>query len=151
MSHPTRLGKHPVTGVLGKGAMGIVYKGFDPDIRREVALKTMRAGSAVDAEGDVSPLDRLRNEARAGGRLQHPGIVGVYNFGHDAGVDFIAMEYVRGHPLSRYLAEVSAGTLITDDDDVLSVIGQLLEALHHAHEQGVWHRDIKPSNLILTP
>ena len=150
-AHPARLGKYQVTGVLGKGAMGIVYKGFDPDIGREVALKTLRSGSAIDAEGDVPAADRFRNEARAGGRLQHPGIVGVYDFGHDAGVDFIAMEYVRGHTLSRYLAEVSAGTLIIDDDDVLSVMGQLLEALHHAHELGVWHRDIKPSNLILTP
>ena len=150
-NYPERLGKYRVTGVLGQGAMGIVYKGHDPDIRRDVALKTMRSSLGGEAEPGVSPADRFRNEARAAGRLHHPGIVGVYDYGHDAGVDFIAMEYVRGHTLSRYLVQVSAGQLAIADDDVLSIAGQLLEALHHAHEQGVWHRDIKPSNLILTP
>lgn len=150
-NHPERLGKYRVTGVLGQGAMGIVYKGHDPDIRRDVALKTMRSSLGGEAEPGVSPADRFRNEARAAGRLHHPGIVGVYDFGHDAGVDFIAMEYVRGHTLSRYLVQVSTSQMAIDDDDVLSIAGQLLEALHHAHEQGVWHRDIKPSNLILTP
>jgi serine/threonine-protein kinase len=152
MASPTieRLGKYRVTQVLGEGAMGVVYKGFDPDIHRDVALKTMRA-NMVEPESGLSFAERFRNEARAAGRLQHPGIVGVYDFGHDAGVDFIAMEYVPGHTLSRYLLQVSSGKLSMSDDDVLSIIGQLLEALHHAHEQGVWHRDIKPSNLIMTP
>jgi len=145
-----RLGKYRVTEVLGEGAMGIVYRAFDPDIRRQVALKTMRALGDGDGVSGVSPADRFRNEARAAGRLQHPGIVAVYDFGRDAGVDFIAMEYVRGHTLSRYLAQAAAGQLDIDDNDVQSIIGQLLDALHHAHEQGVWHRDVKPSNLIIT-
>ena len=145
-----RLGKYRVTEVLGEGAMGIVYRAFDPDIRRQVAIKTMRALGDGDGVSGVSPTDRFRNEARAAGRLQHPGIVAVYDFGRDAGVDFIAMEYVRGHTLSRYLAQAAAGQLDIDDNDVQSIIGQLLDALHHAHEQGVWHRDVKPSNLIIT-
>jgi predicted Ser/Thr protein kinase len=145
-----RLGKYRITEVLGEGAMGIVYRAFDPDIRRQVALKTMRALSDGDGVSGVSPAERFRNEARAAGRLQHPGIVAVYDFGRDAGVDFIAMEYVRGHTLSRYLAQAAAGQLDIDDNDVQSIIGQLLDALHHAHEQGVWHRDVKPSNLIIT-
>jgi serine/threonine-protein kinase len=81
MAHPERLGKYRVTGVLGEGAMGIVYKGFDPDIRREVAIKTMRVAADADAGQGVSYADRFRNEAQAAGRLQHPGIVAVYDFG----------------------------------------------------------------------
>ena len=86
MTNPERLGKYRITGVLGEGAMGIVYKGFDPDIRREVAIKTMRAAADSDAGPGVSHADRFRNEAHAAGRLQHPGIVAVYDFGRDAGV-----------------------------------------------------------------
>jgi serine/threonine-protein kinase len=153
MNQPERLGKYRITGVLGEGAMGIVYKGYDPDIQRDVAIKTLR-GAAADPEAGarpgVSAADRFRNEAQAAGRLQHPGIVAVYDYGHDSGLAYIAMEYVRGHTLSRYLQQAAAGGLAISDDDVLSVLGQLLEALHHAHEAGVWHRDVKPSNLIMT-
>ena len=85
--------------------MGIVYKGFDPDIKREVAIKTMRVAADADAGQGVSYADRFRNEAQAAGRLQHPGIVAVYDFGRDAGVDYIAMEYVRGNTLSRYISQ----------------------------------------------
>lgn len=151
MAHPDKLGKYRVTGVLGEGAMGIVYKGFDPDIQREVAIKTMRVAADADAGQGVSYADRFRNEAQAAGRLQHPGIVAVYDFGRDAGVDYIAMEYVRGNTLSRYITQSISEQLDINDDDVASIIGQLLEALDHAHAQGVWHRDIKPSNLIITP
>jgi serine/threonine protein kinase len=110
MAHPERLGKYRVTGVLGEGAMGIVYKGFDPDIRREVAIKTMRVAADADAGQGVSYADRFRNEAQAAGRLQHPGIVAVYDFGRDAGVDYIAMEYVRGNTLSRTSPRPSASS-----------------------------------------
>ncbi|OYV01700.1 MAG: serine/threonine protein kinase [Burkholderiales bacterium PBB5] len=147
---PERLGKYRLTEVLGEGAMGIVYKGFDPDIQREVAIKTLRGAGDEPAGHGVSHADRFRNEAQAAGRLQHPGIVAVYDYGRHGDLAFIAMEYVRGHTLSRYLQQAAAGVLSIGDDDLLSIVGQLLEALHHAHEQGVWHRDVKPSNLIMT-
>ncbi|MEN9629494.1 MAG: hypothetical protein RJA10_2721, partial [Pseudomonadota bacterium] len=89
---------------------------------------------------------RFRNEAQAAGRLLHPGIVGVYDFGDDGRVSYIAMEYVEGHTLSHYLAQ----RVRFSEADIASVAWQLLDALAHAHEHGVWHRDIKPSNVIMT-
>jgi serine/threonine-protein kinase len=147
--HPERLGKYQITGVLGEGAMGVVYRGFDPDIRRIVALKTIRQqlGEGADAAQTAA---RFRNEAQAAGRLLHPGIVGVYDFGETdtrAGrVAYIAMEFVEGHTLSQYLQQ----KVRFSEADVASLATQLLDALAHAHDNGVWHRDIKPSNVIMT-
>lgn len=146
MNHPERLGKYQITEVLGQGAMGVVYKGYDPDIRRVVALKTIRRQFDDGSESGATIAARFRNEAQAAGRLLHPGIVGVYDFGEDQSVAFIAMEYVEGNTLAHYLTSKIRFT----DEDILSLIGQLLEALQHAHERGVWHRDIKPANLIVT-
>jgi eukaryotic-like serine/threonine-protein kinase len=146
VSHPERLGKYRITGVLGEGAMGVVYRGFDPDIRRLVALKTIRRQLGEGGNAAESAA-RFRNEAQAAGRLQHPGIVGVHDFGDDGRIAYIAMEYVEGRTLSYYLANRQR----FDPTDIASLIGQLLDALQHAHEHGVWHRDIKPSNVMITP
>jgi len=144
MAAPAQLGKYAISEVLGKGAMGVVYKGFDPHIRRVVALKTIRK-DLVDEEQAATLLARFRNEAQAAGRLSHPGIVGVYEWGEADDVVFLAMEYVEGHSLREYFVR---GTRF-DDRDAVSVMVQLLDALQYAHEQGVWHRDIKPANLIV--
>lgn len=146
MSHPEKLGKYRITGVLGEGAMGVVYRGFDPDIRRVVALKTIRRQGGDAAEAAQQSAARFRNEAQAAGRLLHPGIVGVYDFGDDGRVAYIAMEYVEGHTLSAYLSR----RVKFSDADIASLATQLLDALGHAHEHGVWHRDVKPSNVIMT-
>jgi eukaryotic-like serine/threonine-protein kinase len=144
--HPERLGKYRITGVLGEGAMGVVYRGFDPDIRRLVALKTIRRHLG-EGSNAAETAARFRNEAQAAGRLLHPGIVGVYDFGDDGRIAYIAMEFVEGRTLAHYLANRQKFS----DSDIASLIGQLLDALQHAHEHGVWHRDIKPSNVIITP
>ncbi|MDO9072288.1 MAG: serine/threonine-protein kinase [Rubrivivax sp.] len=150
MAHPEKLGKYRITGVLGEGAMGVVYRGFDPDIRRVVALKTIRRQGGDAADAAQQSAARFRNEAQAAGRLMHPGIVGVYDFGEagDASgrVAYIAMEYVEGHTLSAYLSR----RVKFSDADIASMAAQLLDALGHAHEHGVWHRDVKPSNVIMT-
>jgi len=146
VNHPERLGKYQITGVLGEGAMGVVYRGFDPDIRRVVALKTIRHQPGNSAEATAHAAARFRNEAQAAGRLMHPGIVGVYDFGDDGRVAYIAMEFVEGHTLSAYLNKKIAFPAA----DIASIASQLCEALSHAHEHGVWHRDIKPSNVIMT-
>lgn len=141
---PAKLGDYEITEVIGKGAMGVVYKGFDPHIRRVVALKTIRK-DLVDDDQEATLLARFRNEAQAAGKLSHPGIVGVYEWGEAEEVAFLAMEYVEGNSLREYFVR---GTRF-EARDAVSVMVQLLEALQHAHEQGVWHRDVKPANIII--
>jgi eukaryotic-like serine/threonine-protein kinase len=144
VQHPEQLGKYRITEVLGEGAMGVVYKGFDPDIKRTVAIKTIRRQFGVAGEG-VSAAERFRNEAVAAGRLTHPGIVAVYDFGEHGDVAYIAMEFVEGRTLAHYLSSRVRFT----DEDIPGVISQVLDALEHAHDAGVWHRDIKPANIIM--
>jgi serine/threonine protein kinase len=146
MTHPTQLGKYRITEVLGEGAMGVVYKGFDPDIQRTVALKTIRTQLDAADDSPGAPASRFRNEAQAAGRLAHPGIVAVYDFGRDQHVAYIAMEFVEGRSLASYLTAKVRFT----DTDIVGIMSQLLEALGHAHDKGVWHRDIKPANIIMT-
>jgi serine/threonine protein kinase len=155
---PERLGKYPITGVIGRGAMGIVFKGFDPVIKRPVAIKTIRkelledddVGSIVasGASGQVASdtmSSRFQREAQAAGALNHPGIVSVYEYGEDASYAFIAMELVEGNNLRDYIAN---GTSF-DEQDTVSIMSQLLDALHYAHNATVWHRDIKPANIMV--
>ena len=148
---PERLGKYRVTGVLGEGAMGVVYKGFDPGIERTVALKTMRRQlHDDDARGDSGWAERFRNEAQAAGRLMHPGIVAVYDYGEastsEGELAYIAMEFVEGESLEQRLA----GPASFAPGEAAGLVSQLLDALGHAHALGVWHRDIKPANLLVT-
>jgi serine/threonine-protein kinase len=144
MSTLERLGKYAVTEVLGKGAMGVVYKAFDPNIRRAVAIKTIRK-ELIDDDRAHTMLARFKNEAQAAGRLSHPGIVGVYDYGEEGELAYIAMEYVEGNSLREYFNRNTR----FEDRDVVSIMAQLLEALAYAHEQGVYHRDIKPANIII--
>lgn len=125
--------------------MGVVYKSFDPVIRRSVALKTIRKELLSDEEEAAAFGARFRNEAQAAGRLLHPGIVAVYEYGEDAQFAFIAMEYVEGSSLRQYFER----KVRFEERDLVSIMVQLLEALQYAHDQGVWHRDIKPANIII--
>jgi serine/threonine-protein kinase len=144
MSTLERLGKYAVTEVLGKGAMGVVYKAFDPNIRRTVAIKTIRK-ELIDDDRAHTMLARFKNEAQAAGRLSHPGIVAVYDYGEEGDLAYIAMEYVEGNSLREYFNRNTR----FEDRDVVSIMAQLLDALAYAHEQGVYHRDIKPANIII--
>jgi eukaryotic-like serine/threonine-protein kinase len=141
-----RLGKYEIVGVLGEGAMGIVYNAIDPHINRRVAVKAIRAPLLGEAAQDLSAALRFRTEAQAAGRLSHPNIVSIYEYGEVGDDRYIAMEYVSGVSLQELIAHGRRLPL----DDVTSVMLQLLDALECAHEQGVWHRDIKPANLLIT-
>ncbi len=144
MEMPSHLGKYQVTAQLGRGAMGVVYKGYDPFIQRTVALKTIRRD--LHGHVDQALTERFKHEAQAAGRLFHPGIVTLFDYGEVEDLAFIAMEYVEGHDLAEYFARGTPFAL----KDTVSLMVQLLEALGHAHSKGVVHRDVKPSNIILT-
>ncbi|MGY2231202.1 serine/threonine protein kinase [Pseudomonas tolaasii] len=140
-----QLGKYRIDSVLGKGAMGTVYKAFDPNIARTVALKTIRKELFGDSQ-HAELVSRFKNEAQAAGRLMHANIVGVYDYGEDEGSAYIAMEFVEGTPLNTLLAAQTPRDL----SHSLGWMRQLLSALEYAHSKGVVHRDIKPANLLIT-
>jgi len=142
---PASIGKYQILGQLGKGTMGVVYRSFDPGIRGQVALKTIRKELLNDEEEAAAFGARFRNEAQAAGRLVHPGIVAVYEYGEDAQFAFIAMEYVEGSSLRQYFER----QVRFEERDLVSIMVQLLDALQYAHDQGVWHRDIKPANIFI--
>ncbi len=145
MNVPERLGKYPITGVLGKGAMGTVYRGYDPVIKRPVAIKTIRKELIEEDEKAESMAGRFRKEAQAAGALNHPGIVAIYEYGEDDRYAYIAMECVEGNSLRDFLARAAT----FDERDTVSIMSQLLDALHYAHGHSIWHRDIKPANIII--
>ncbi len=140
-----QLGKYRIDSILGKGAMGVVYKAFDPFIERVVALKTIRKELFSDSQ-QADLISRFKNEAQAAGRLNHPNIVMVYDYGEDAESAYIAMEFVEGTPLNTLMMPDKPTAL----PRVTAWMGDLLLALDYAHSRGVVHRDIKPANLLIT-
>ena len=144
MSDPQKLGKYEIRRQLGRGAMGIVYEGYDPFIQRTVALKTIRK-ELLDQERAQEMLARFQREAQAGGRLSHPNIVAIYDYGEDQDTAYIAMEFIEGKELKELFSENARFTL----PNVVDVMAQLLSALNYSHQHGVVHRDIKPANIIV--
>jgi len=144
MTSPAKLGKYSIRRELGKGAMGVVYEGFDPAIERVVALKTVRADQ-LGGEDAPEILTRFRREAQAAGRLTHPNVVAVYELGEDAGTTFIAMEFVKGRSLKEYLEQHTRFTT----PQLARIMTELLAALDYSHRNGVVHRDIKPANVMI--
>jgi serine/threonine-protein kinase len=146
MPAPEKIGKYKIVRPLGRGGMGMVYEGFDPAIERRVAIKTILSEHLAAADmGDA--VARFRREAQAGGRLQHPNIIGVYEYGDEGGVAYIVMEYCDGEELKTFFRDGRRFELI----DVFEIMKQLLAALEYSHKEGVVHRDIKPANLMIQP
>lgn len=139
---PERIGKYEILSVLGQGGMGVVYKARDPLIDRIVAVKTI---GSIDNDDDQL-VQRLQMEARSAGRLHHPNIVTIFDFGREGETWYLAMEYVEGANLARIVQKRDALSLFTRIDIVI----KLADALAYAHGLGVVHRDIKPSNICLT-
>jgi serine/threonine-protein kinase len=144
MNTPATIGKYQVQDVLGQGGMGVVYRAFDPAIERTVAIKTI-VKSSLDPADLQYVLTRFRHEARAVGRLTHPRIAAIYDYGEDEDLAWIVMELVNGKSLFQHLQSEARFGL----KEVGELVRQLLDGLGYAHEQGVVHRDIKPSNILV--
>ena len=141
----SRLGKYELRGTLGRGAMGTVYEGWDPIIDRKVAIKTVRLPDAADEEAQEE-LARFKREAQAAGRLNHPNIVGVFDYGETPEIAYIVMEFIDGTSLKSVMDKQERFPI----PEVLRVMEQLLSGLQFSHDRGVVHRDIKPANIMLT-
>ena len=127
---------------LGRGGMGVVYRGVDTRLGRPVAIKVLPA----EATADIDRHRRFVREAQSASALNHPNIVTIYEIGEDAGTTFIAMELVEGTPLDRVIA---AGQLPVATS--LDYAAQVAGALEVAHARALVHRDIKPANIVITP
>ena len=144
MAEIDSIGKYEIRREIGRGAMGVVYEGYDPSIKRVVALKTIRADQLTGGD-PAAVIARFRREAQAAGRLNHPNIVSIYDFGEDGGIWYIAMEFVQGRELKECF-ETNERFKIAD---IVRIMSQILNALDYSHRQGVIHRDIKPANIFL--
>jgi eukaryotic-like serine/threonine-protein kinase len=140
-----KLGKYEISGILGKGAMGTVYDARDPVIDRRVAIKTLTLPDASDTEAQ-DELARFKREAQAAGRLTHPNIVGVFDYGETPKLAYIVMEFVDGPSLKSLLDKNERFPTA----ETVRIMEALLAGLQFSHERGVVHRDIKPANVMLT-
>ncbi len=142
MSETTQLGRYKILGELGRGAMGVVYRAEDPVLDRQLAIKTvfMPADDADRKEYEA----RFTQEARAAGKLGHPGIVTIYDVGHEGGMVYMAMELLEGVDLGTQAAERRFSVT-----EAVGIVERVADALSFAHDRGVVHRDIKPPNIML--
>lgn len=138
------LGRYRLQRLLGRGAMGAVYLGEDPQIGRQVAVKVLPLTAEFEGKALQEARSRLRREAEAAGRLQHPNIITVFDVGEEHDLAYIAMDYAEGRNLEAF---TESGNLLPVRD-ALAICASVAEALDYAHGQRVVHRDIKPSNIV---
>ena len=137
-------GRYQVEGVLGKGAMGIVFQGVDPKINRHVAIKTLQLSIDEFDDGFKETKERFFREAETAGNLSHANIVTIYDVGEEGELGYIAMDLLTGAPLSNFLKPAS----LLPAPLIYQLMIQITDALDYAHKQNVVHRDIKPANII---
>ena len=142
---PSVIGRYQVQESIGYGAMGAVYKAFDPLIKRTLAIKTIRLDIPRQSPQYKSFIERFYHEARISGTLSHPNIVTLFDIGEEGGLPYLAMEYVEGETIASILER----GLRFKPEKVIGLVSQVASAVDYAHTKGVIHRDIKPSNLIL--
>jgi len=142
---PQTIGRYQVLNSIGYGAMGAVYKAFDPLIKRTLAIKTIRLDIPRGSPQYRSFIDRFYHEARISGTLSHPNIVTLFDIGEEGGLPYLAMEFVEGETISSILERGER----FPPEKVIALVSQIASAVDYAHSKGVIHRDIKPSNLIL--
>lgn len=141
------LGRYRIERALGRGSMGTVYLGHDPQIGRAIAIKTMALSREFEGSELTEARARFFREAEMAGRLQHRDIVTIFDAGEEQGLAFITMEYVTGQDLLRHTLP---GELLPVPQ-VLRTLARVAQALAYAHTQGVVHRDVKPANVMIDP
>jgi serine/threonine protein kinase len=138
----TRFGAYEVSGSLGSGGMGEVYRARDTNLKRDVALKTLPPAVANDADR----LARFQREAEVLASLNHPNIAHIYGLERSEGNTALAMELIEGPTLEDRISE---GRIPVEE--ALRIANQIADALEAAHERGIVHRDLKPANIKLRP
>ncbi|HEV8253109.1 MAG TPA: serine/threonine-protein kinase, partial [Vicinamibacteria bacterium] len=142
---PSTIGRYQIQSSVGAGAMGAVYKAFDPLIKRTLAIKTIRLDIPRQSPQYKSFIERFYHEARISGTLSHPNIVTLFDIGEEGGIPYLAMEFVEGETIASLLER----GVRFPPEKVIGLVSQVAAAVDYAHSKGVIHRDIKPSNLIL--
>ncbi len=137
----TQLGKYELGDEIGRGGMGVVYRGYDPTLERPVAVKVL----APHLKWEEGFVERFMREARTAARLKHPHIVTIHDVGEEQDHYYFVMEYLPGQSLNQILRQQTQ----LSPEQTLSILRQLADALDHAHEQGLVHRDVKPANVIV--
>lgn len=141
LSHPPTIGRYAIQRPIGQGAMGMVYLAEDPLLKRQLAIKVVRA---VGEERDLA-LERFKREAEISAQLNHPNIVTIYDVGEEPALGpFLAMEYVEGKSLGRFIRE---GVL--EAETCFAILIQTMRALRAAHRHAIIHRDVKPDNILV--
>lgn len=137
---PRKLGRYEVGSLLGRGSFGAVFRGWDPELQRAVAIKVPRAAAFVTDE----ETERFLREARCSAGLQHPNIVALYDIGRSGDSLYLVSELVEGEPLSKRIVRGGLGTRYSAE-----LIATLANAVHVAHQQQIVHRDLKPGNILM--
>ena len=140
-----RLGRYEILEELGRGAMGIVYKGRDPKLDRLTAIKTIRFTDDFDEDQAAKIRDQFYREAEVVAKLSHPNIVTIYDVGEDLDLSYLAMEYLEGESLETYARKEQLLSI----RKTIDVTAQVCDALAYAHGHGIVHRDIKPANIMI--
>jgi len=140
-----RLGRYEILEELGRGAMGIVYKGLDPKLDRLTAIKTIRFTDDFDEDQAAKIREQFYREAEVVAKLSHPNIVTIYDVGEDLDLSYLAMEYLEGESLETYARKEQLLSI----RKTIDVTAQVCDALGYAHSHGIVHRDIKPANIMI--
>lgn len=141
----TLSGRYKIEELLGQGGMSAVYKAYDPNLKRVVAIKLVHQHLSSDQEF----VKRFEEEASVVASLRHPNIVQVYDFNSDNDVNYMVMEFVPGETLQQRLKRLNASQRRMDINEVLNLTINICDALSYAHKRGMVHRDIKPANIML--